>query len=314
VATLVGSGTGGMLTLSEQFEVLRERGPDRVSPFLIPMMIADMGSGKVSMMLGSKGPNFSTVSACSSGADAIGQGYEMIRRGEVEVAIVGGAEACICPIGLAGFSAVGALSKRNENPKAASRPFDAQRDGFVMAEGAAILVLEAEQHAMRRAAQPLAELAGYGATADAYHVTKPAPRGEGAARAMLIALKKADIQPREISHINAHGTSTPLNDKFETMAIKDVFGEEAYKIPITANKSMTGHLIGASGAVEAVVTILTLLHQTIPPTINLDHPDPECDLNYTPHLPSHGTLRYALSNSLGFGGHNSALVFRAYGD
>ena len=312
VATIVGSGIGGIMTISQQFDVLRNRGPSRVSPFVVPMMIADMASGKVSMMLGAKGPNFCIVSACSSGADAIGEGYEMVQRGEVDVAVVGGSEACLCSITLAGFSAAGALSRHNHDPKGASRPFDAERDGFVLAEGAAILVLESEEHALHRNAEPLAEVAGYGATADAYHITQPAPGGEGAVRAMRIALAKARLRPEEIDHISAHGTSTPMNDKFETMAIKEVFGAEAPKIRINAVKSMTGHLVGASGALEAAVTVLTLKHQVIPPTINLENPDPECDLDYTPYTPRRGAVRCALSNSLGFGGHNSALVFRTY--
>lgn len=312
VGALVGSGIGGLGTLSEQYDILKERGPSRVSPFLVPMMMVDMGSGKVSMMLGAKGPNFSPVSACASGADAIGVGFEMIRRGEVDVAVVGGTEACICPIGVAGFNAVGALSKRNDDPQGASRPFDAQRDGFVPAEGAAVLILESEEHALRRDTRPLAVLSGYGATADAYHMTQPSPNGEGGARAMNIALKKAGLTPAEIGYINAHGTSTLLNDRLETMAIKTVFGQHAYQVPISSTKSMTGHLMGAGGALEAAISVLAITEGAIPPTINLENPDPECDLDYTPATVRRGEVHAALSNSLGFGGHNSTLVFQAY--
>lgn len=312
VGALVGSGIGGLGTLSEQYDVLKERGPNRVSPFLVPMMMVDMGSGKVSMMIGAKGPNFSPVSACASGADAIGVGFEMIRRNEIDVAVVGGSEACICPIGIAGFNAVGALSKNNDNPKGASRPFDAQRDGFVPAEGAAILVIESEESALKRNVKPIAILAGYGATADAYHMTQPSPDGEGGARAMSIALNKAGLTPADIGYINAHGTSTPLNDRLETIAIKAVFGEHAHKVAISSTKSMTGHLMGAGGALEAAFSSLAIAENVIPPTINLENPDPECDLDYTPSTARQCKLQASLSNSLGFGGHNSALVFQAY--
>ncbi|MCH8195833.1 MAG: beta-ketoacyl-ACP synthase II, partial [Chloroflexi bacterium] len=248
VGVIVGSGIGGISTLSNQFRVLSERGPSRVSPFLVPMMIADMASGHLSIRLGAKGPNFCTVSACSSGADAIGEAAEIVKRGEARAVVAGGAEACIVPISVAGFASAGALSKRNDDPTKASRPFDADRDGFIIGEGAAILVLEELDFARDRGATILAELVGYGATADAHHITQPAEGGEGGARAMTIALKKACLRPNEVDYINAHGTSTPLNDKFETMAIKSVFGADAYKIPISSTKSMTGHLIGAAGA------------------------------------------------------------------
>lgn len=311
---IVGSGIGGIGTLSEQFAVLAERGPSRTSPFLIPMMIADMASGHLSIKLGAKGPNFCTVSACSSGADAIGESAEMIRRGDVSAMVAGGAEAAVVPIGLAGFSAAGALSKRNDDPKKASRPFDLDRDGFVLGEGAAVLVLEDLDYAKARGAPIVAELAGYGATADAHHVTQPSEGGEGGARAMRIALGKAAMQPHEIDYINAHGTSTPLNDRFETMAIRSVFGDEAYKIPISSTKSMTGHLLGAAGALEAFACVSAIKEGLIPPTINLETPDPDCDLDYTPHMPRRGVVTSALSNSFGFGGHNSCLVFRRYGE
>ena len=312
VSVMMASGIGGIITLENQVGVLGNRGPNRVSPFLVPMMLPDMASGQISMLLGAKGPNYSTVSACSSAADTIGQAFEALRRGDADVAIAGGSEAAICPIGVAGFNACHALSKRNDDPERASRPFDAERDGFVMGEGGAALVLETLEHAIARGAEPIAEMSGYGSTADAHHITQPAPEGEGAARAMRNALDQARVQPEEIGYINAHGTSTPLNDKYETMAVKAVFGEEAYNIPISSTKSMTGHLLGASGALEAAVTVLALSKWAIPPTINLEFPDPECDLDYTPHMPKRGRIRSAMSNSFGFGGHNASLVFQEY--
>ncbi|MSP78610.1 MAG: beta-ketoacyl-[acyl-carrier-protein] synthase II [Dehalococcoidia bacterium] len=312
VAVIIGSGIGGILTLSEQYNVMKEKGPTRVSPFLMPMMLSDMAPGQVSMALGAKGLNFNVVSACASGADSIGQAYELIRRGDADAVLCGGTEAPICPIGVAGFNACSALSKRNEEPGRASRPFDAQRDGFVMGEGSGVLVLETMEHALARGAKPLAELVGYGATSDAYHVTNPAPFGEGGARAMKLALKQAGIPMTEIDYINAHGTSTQLNDKGETQAIKSVFGPEAYKIPISSTKSMTGHLLGAAGAVEAAISVLAITEGVIPPTVNLDNPDPDCDLDYTPWTARRGTVRAAMSTSLGFGGHNAVLIFRRF--
>ncbi len=312
VSVMMASGIGGIITLESQIGVLGNRGPNRISPFLVPMMLPDMASGQISMLLGAKGPNYSTVSACSSAADTIGQAFETLRRGDADVAVAGGSEAAICPIGVAGFNACHALSKRNDEPEKASRPFDAGRDGFVLGEGGAALILETLEHAMARGAEPIAELAGYGSTADAHHITQPAPEGEGAARAMAKALEQAKVQPEEIGYINAHGTSTPLNDKFETMAVKAVFGEEAYKIPISSTKSMTGHLLGASGALEAAVAVLALSKWAIPPTINLESPDPDCDLDYTPHMPRRGRIRSAMSNSFGFGGHNASLVFQEF--
>ncbi len=314
VSVMIASGIGGIITLSTQIDVLGNRGPNRISPFLVPMMLPDMASGQVSMLVGAKGPNYSTVSACSSAADTIGQAFEAIRRGDVDIALAGGSEAAICPIGVAGFNACHALSKRNDDPEGASRPFDANRDGFVLGEGGAVLVLESLDSAVSRGAEPVAEITGYGSTADAHHITQPAPEGEGAARAMSLALRQAQTQPEEIGYVNAHGTSTPLNDKYETMAVKTVFGEEAYKIPISSTKSMTGHLLGASGALEAAVTVLALSKWAIPPTINLENPDPECDLDYTPHMPKRGRVRAAMSNSFGFGGHNASLVFQEYED
>ena len=314
IGVLIGSGIGGLSTLSEQLAVLAERGPSRVSPFLISMMITDGASGQVSIMMGARGVNFCATSACSSGADAIGEACEIIKRGDAQAMLAGGAEACITPIAVAGFDAAGALSTRNDEPQKASRPFDAQRDGFVVGEGAAVLVLESLPHALKRGANILAEVVSYGATSDAYHITQPAAGGEGGAKAMGMALRKAGIEPKETDYINAHGTSTPLNDKAETMAIKAVFGEDAYRIPISSTKSMMGHMIGAAGAIEAMVCVLAIQHGLIPPTTNLTNPDPECDLDYVPHVARQKRVRTALSNSFGFGGHNSVLVVREYAE
>ena len=312
VGVIIGSGIGGITTLSAQMATLAEKGPRRISPLLVPMMIADAAAGHVSIMLGAKGMNFCTTSACSSGADAVGEACEIIKRGDVQVMIAGGAEAPITPISVAGFNAADALSVRNDAPQKASRPFDAQRDGFVMGEGAAVLVLESLDHALKRNANILAELAAYGATSDAFHITQPAQDGGGGAKAMNMALRKAGLTPKDIDYINAHGTSTSLNDKCETMAIKAVFGEDAHRIPVSSTKSMMGHLIGAAGAIEAIVCILVIQHGIIPPTINLDHPDPDCDLDYVPNVARQQKVRAAMSNSFGFGGHNSVLVLREY--
>ena len=311
VAAIIGSGIGGITTLSQQYDVLREKGPRRVTPFLIPMMLADMASAQVSMLTGAMGPNFCAVSSCSSGADAIGQGWEMIRRNEADIVIAGGSEAPICPIAVAGFNSLRALSRHNDNPKKASRPFDAERDGFVIGEGAAILILEDNESVERRGIRPLAEVIGYGATSDAYHLTEPAPDGDRAAKAMTLAIERAGIGIEEIDYINAHGTSTPLNDRQETQAIKSALGEDAYRVPISSTKSMTGHLLGAGGALEAVSCILAIRDGIIPPTINLEHPDPDCDLDYTPCKARPHPIHVAMSNSFGFGGHNSVLIFRA---
>lgn len=310
-AVIVASGIGGIITLSEQISVMDSRGASRVSPFLVPMMLPDMASGQISMVLGTKGPNFSTVSACSSGGDAIGVAYDMVGRGVADYALAGGCEAALCPIGVAGFNACKALSKRNDDPQKASRPFDAERDGFVMGEGGAVLVLESMESAQDRGAEPIAEMIGYGSTADAHHITQPAPEGEGGARAMKIALEDAGIRPEDVDYINAHGTSTPLNDRNETMAMKAVFGDEAYRIPISSTKSMTGHLLGAGGALEAMACVKAIASGTIPPTINLDTPDPECDLDYTPNVARRKELGMVMSNSFGFGGHNSVLILGA---
>ena len=309
VGVIIGSGIGGIITLSQQFEVLSQRGPKRVSPFLIPMMLADMASAQVSMVTGSMGANYCLVSSCSSGADALGQGWEMIRRGQEDVVLAGGSEAPIYPVAVAGFNALRALSRFNEDPKRASRPFDLQRDGFVIGEGAAVLVLESQDSAKQRGVPVLAELRGYAATSDAHHLTEPGPTGESAAAAMKMALQAAEIDPSEVDYLNAHGTSTPLNDRQETKAIKLALGEDAFRIPISSSKSMTGHLLGSGGALEAVICLMAMQHGIIPPTTNLTERDPECDLDYTPNHARSAEINVAMSNSFGFGGHNSVLVF-----
>ena len=309
VGVIIGSGIGGIITLSQQFDVLSQRGPRRVSPFLIPMMLADMASAQVSMVTGAMGANYCPVSSCSSGADALGQGWEMIRRGQEDVMLAGGSEAPIFPIAIAGFNSMRALSRFNENPQQASRPFDVNRDGFVMAEGAAVLVLESQQSAEARGVTPMAELRGYGATSDAHHLTEPGPTGQSAANAMRLAMESAGIGPADVDYLNTHGTSTPLNDRQETKAIKLALGEHAYGLPLSSTKSMTGHLLGAGGALEAAFCILAMKHGIVPPTINLSEPDPDCDLDYTPNQSRSHRIHVALSNSFGFGGHNSVLVF-----
>lgn len=312
IGVIVGSGIGGTTTWEANHRTLLERGPGRVSPFFIPMMIADMASGQISMRFGARGSNFATVSACASGAHAIGEAFEMLRRGQLDAVLAGGSEAPITPLAMAGFCSMKALSARNDDPTRASRPFDRDRDGFVMGEGAAILVLEAETHAVKRGATILAELAGYGSTADAHHMTAPSPGGEGAARAMRQALDSAEENPEAVQYINAHGTSTPLNDKYETMAVHSVFGPHARKLAMSSTKSMTGHLLGAAGAVELVACVFVIRSDVLPPTVNYDHPDPECDLDYVPNEARRGSVRLALSNSLGFGGHNVSLAVRKY--
>jgi len=309
---VIGSAIGGLTTLFEQARVLIDKGPERVSPFLIPMMIADIAAAQVSIVLGVKGPNLCTTSACSSGSDAIGVACEIIRRGDAQIMIAGGSEAIINPLGISAFNAMKAISTRNDEPQLASRPFDAERDGFIVSEGAGVLILEDLTHAQKRGANILAEVIGYGASADAYHITQPLEDGEGAARAMQMALGKAGLAPTEVDYINAHGTSTSLNDIMETKAIKTVFGDSAYHIPTSSTKSMLGHLLGGSGAVEAAICIMAIQHGIIPPTINLTHPDPECDLDYVPNVARQAKVTTALSNSFGFGGHNSVLLFRKY--
>ena len=312
VGVLIGSGVGGIITISDQHKILLKRGPKRVSPFLVPMMLGDMASGQVSMMIGAKGPNFSTVSACATGEDSIGEALEMIRRGRADVVIAGGTEAAICEIGVAGFNSCMALSTRNEDPQGASRPFDSDRDGFVLGEGAGLLVLESLEHAEKRGANILAEMSGYGASSDAHHVPQPHPDGEGAARAMKWAIEDAGITPDKVDYINAHGTSTPLNDKYETIAMKRMYGDHAYNLAISSTKSMTGHLLGAAGAIEAAFTVLAIKNDIVPPTINIENPDPECDLNYIPNTAKKQPVNVAMSNSLGFGGHNASLVFERF--
>ena len=312
VGVLIGSGVGGIITITDQHKILLQKGPKRVSPFLVPMMLGDMASGQVSMMIGAKGPNFSTVSACATGADSIGEALEMIRRGRADVVIAGGTEAAVCEIGVAGFNSCMALSTRNEDPQGASRPFDSGRDGFVLGEGAGLIVLESLKHAEQRGANILAELSGYGASSDAHHVTQPHPEGEGAARAMKWAIEDAGITPDKVDYINAHGTSTPLNDKYETIAMKRMYGDHAYKLAISSTKSMTGHLLGAAGGIEAAFTVLAIKDGVVPPTINIDDPDPDCDLNYVPNNAIKQTVNVAMSNSLGFGGHNASLVFKRF--
>lgn len=309
VSVMISSGIGGIITISEQIDILRDKGPSRISPFLIPMMLPDMASSQVSMKFGAKGPNFAIVSACASGGDSIGIASEFIKSNRVDIVLAGGSEAAICPIGIAGFNACHALSKNNSSPKQASKPFDNNRDGFVLSEGAAVLVLESRESANKRGVNILATLAGYGSSADANHITQPAPGGEGGVRAMNEAIVNAEINTNQIDYINAHGTSTPLNDKFETMAMKTVFGTEINNIAISSTKSMTGHLLAASGAIEAAISVKSLNENIVPPTINLNEPDPECDLNYTPNKSLHKNLFYTMSNSFGFGGHNCSLIF-----
>jgi 3-oxoacyl-[acyl-carrier-protein] synthase II len=310
VGVLVSSGIGGINTIVDAAIVLHTRGPDRVSPFVVPMMLPDMLAGLIAIQTGAKGPNFGVSSACATAGHSIGEATEIIRRGDAEVMLAGAAEAPISRIGLAAFDSMRALSRRNDEPQRASRPFDAQRDGFVLAEAAGILVLENLEHALQRDAHIYAEIAGYGATADAYHITAPSEGGEGAVRAMQQAIRRAGLQPADIDYINAHGTSTPHNDRTESMAIRTVFGEHAP--PVSSTKSMTGHLIGASGGVEAIVCIKTILEGCLPPTINYEHPDPECDLDYVPNTARRKHVNVALSNSLGFGGHNTALVLKRF--
>ncbi|MCX7911592.1 MAG: beta-ketoacyl-ACP synthase II [Dehalococcoidales bacterium] len=312
IGVFIGSGIGGLTTLFEQTRVLLEKGPDRVSPFLVPMMIADIAAAQVSIALGLKGPNLCVTSACSSGSDAIGAAYEYIKHGHAQVMLAGGAEAVINPIGVAAFAALKALSTRNDSPQQASRPFDRDRDGFILAEGATVLVLERMEHALSRGATIIGEIIGYGATGDAFHITQPLETGEGAAKAMTLAMRDAGIRPEEVDYINAHGTSTPLNDAMETKAIKTAFGEHAYRVPVSSTKSMTGHLIGCAGALEPAICLMTIQHGIIPPTINYENPDPECDLDYVPNVARPAKVNTALTNSFGFGGHNSVLILRRF--
>jgi 3-oxoacyl-[acyl-carrier-protein] synthase II len=309
---LIGSGIGGITTLLESHRNLLEKGPDRVSPFFIPMLIVNMASGLVSMRFGAKGPNSSVVTACATGNHAIGDSFEILQRGDADVMIAGGSEAIIIPLTIAGFCSMKAMSTRNEEPTKAMRPFDATRDGFVCGEGAGIVVLETLEHAQARDARIYAEIIGYGMTGDAHHMTAPDPEGDGAARAMAMAVRDAGLEPSAVGYINAHGTSTPYNDKFETLAIKRVFGEHARRLAVSSTKSMTGHLLGAAGGIEAIATVLALHHGVLPPTINYETPDPDCDLDYIPNQARKQDVEVALSNAFGFGGTNATLAFRAY--
>ena len=309
---IIGSGIGGIGTFEKQHKILLEKGPGRVSPFFIPMMISNISAGEIAIKIGAKGPNGVITTACASSTHALGIALKLLQRGDAQVIISGGTEAVISPMALAGFCKMKALSTQNDLPGNASKPFDKERDGFIMGEGAGILILETLQHAKERNANIYAEIFGFGMTADAYHITAPAPEGEAAAKAMEIALKDAKIKPSRIDYINAHGTSTPLNDKLETLAVKRVFGEHAYDLKISSNKSMTGHLLGASGGVEAISTALTIKNDIIPPTINYNSPDPECDLDYVPNESEKKIVDYAISNSFGFGGHNGVIVLGKY--
>ena len=312
IGVIIGSGIGGLKSFEEQHDVYRERGVGKISPFFIPMFIADIAAGIVSMMFNAKGPNYATVSACATSAHAIGDAYRTIQYGDADVMITGGAEATVTPMAIGGFANMKALSERNDSPETASRPFDSTRDGFVMGEGAGVLILEELEHALARGATIYAEIVGYGATGDAYHLTAPAPDGEGAQRAMKRALKDAGLEPKDIQYINAHGTSTPANDFNETRAIKAVFGDEAKKVNVSSTKSATGHMLGAAGAVEAVVSAMVVGTGIIPPTINYQNPDPELDLNYTPNKSVERDVNAVLSNSFGFGGHNTTLAIKRY--
>ncbi|MEZ0324158.1 MAG: beta-ketoacyl-ACP synthase II [Hydrogenothermaceae bacterium] len=309
---IVGTGIGGLRDIEEQQKVLIEKGARRVSPFFIPSGISNMASGYISIEFGFKGPNSCVVTACATGTHSIGDAFKIIQRGDADIMIAGGTESAITPLGIAGFANMKALSTRNEEPTKASRPFDAERDGFVMGEGAGILVLEELEHARKRGAKIYAEIVGYGLTADAYHITAPCPDADGAKRVITMALNDGKINPEEVDYINAHGTSTPLNDKIETLAIKEVFKDHAYRLKVSSNKSMIGHLLGAAGAVEAVATVKTIKEGIIPPTINYEYPDPDCDLDYVPNKAIEYKVKVAISNSFGFGGTNACLAFKAY--
>ncbi len=312
VGVIVGSGIGGLRAIEHYHSVLLEKGPRRITPFFIPMLVINLASGQISIRFGAKGPNSAVATACATGSHSIGDAYEIIQRGDADAMIAGGTEAVITPLGIGGFNAMKALSTRNDEPEKASRPFDIDRDGFVMGEGAGIVILESLESALDRGAKIYAELVGYGMTADAYHITSPVPNGEGAARCMKMTLKDGGADPSEIDYINAHGTSTKYGDEIESKAIKTVFGEYAYKVAISSTKSMTGHLLGAAGGVEAVIVILSIYNGIIPPTINLDKPDPECDLDYVPYKSRKMAVNYALTNSFGFGGTNACLLFKKF--
>ncbi len=312
VGVYIASGIGGFTSIEREHKALLEGGPRRISPFFIPSAIINLASGQVSIRFGAKGPNSATCTACSASAHAVGDAFEIIRRGDADAMIAGGSEAAITPMGVGGFAAMRALSTRNDEPDKACRPFDRERDGFIIGEGAGVIVLEERESAVERGAKIYAEVVGYGQSADAYHITAPTEDGSGAVRVMEAAIKKAGIQPLQVNYINAHGTSTPHNDRIESLAIKKLFGERAYKMAISSTKSMTGHLLGAAGGLEAGITALAVHHQTAPPTINLEHPDPDCDLDYVPRKCRPVKMEYALSNSFGFGGTNAALLFRKH--
>jgi len=312
VGVILGTGIGGIETLEEQHKILLNRGPDRVSPFFIPMMIANMGAGQIAINYGLRGHNVTTVSACASSSNAIGDAFRLLKQGLAEVVITGGAEAPVTPLAIAGFCSMRAMSTNNAEPARASRPFDARRDGFVIGEGAGVLILETREHALKRGARIYAEVAGYGCTCDAYHVSAPDPEGKGAALAMALALREGNVAGAEVDYINAHGTATPLGDRLETLAIKQVFGEAVGRLAVSSTKSMTGHLLGAAGGLEAVACILAIEKGIVPPTINYEYPDPDCDLDYVPNRARSRTVEVALSNSLGFGGHNVSLLFKKY--
>jgi len=312
VGVFIGSGIGGFLTIEREHKALLEGGPRRISPFFIPATIINLAAGQVSIRFGAKGPNSATCTACSASAHAIGDAFEIIKRDDADIMIAGGSESAITPMGVGGFAAMRALSTRNDEPERASRPFDKDRDGFIMGEGAGVIVLEELEFARRRGAPIYAELVGYGMAADAYHITAPSEDGDGGMRVMEMAIRRGGIAPDQVDYINAHGTSTPYNDKLETLAIKRLFGEHAYKVAISSTKSMTGHLLGAAGGVEAAISVLAIRHQVIPPTINYETPDPECDLDYVPNEKRAAKIDYVLSNSFGFGGTNAALLFKKY--
>jgi 3-oxoacyl-[acyl-carrier-protein] synthase II len=312
VGVCIGSGIGGFTTIEREHTALLEGGPRKVSPFFIPSAIINLAAGQVSIRFGAKGPNLATCTACSASAHAVGDSFEIVKRGDADAMIAGGSEAAITPMSVGGFGQLRALSTRNDEPERASRPFDKDRDGFIIGEGAGIVVLEELEHARRRGATIYAEIVGYGMSADAYHMTAPSEDGDGGRRVMAMAIRKAGVSPADVDYINAHGTSTPYNDKLETMAIKNCFGEHAHRLAISSTKSMTGHLLGGAGGLEAGISALAVYHQRVPPTINLDNPDPECDLDYVPHISRDMPIRYALSNSFGFGGTNAALLFKKY--
>ena len=308
---MIGSGVGGLATMETQVAQMQTKGPDRTSPFMIPMMISNMASGFISMEHGLRGPNMAIVTACATANHCMGEAWRIIKFGDADIILAGGSEACIVPVGIAGFAAMRALSLRNDEPQRASRPFDKERNGFVMGEGAGVIILEEYEHAKKRGAKIYCELAGYGLTADAYHMSAPMPEGEGAARCMHMAMKHAKVNPQDVDYINAHGTSTPIGDACETKAVKRAFGESAHKVAVSSTKSMTGHLLGAAGAVEMAACVMAMRDGVLPPTINLENPDPECDLDYVPNKAREKKVKVAISNSFGFGGHNSSVVIKA---